>query len=113
MESEVANCSREMYRPLLEGFTGEELARVQDTIATQFRRENEVRLKLKVAADQMACEQGSVILEYSARKGPSYWLLAKSIENLSQLLNIQQFHDTIAVRYGIRPSEAPAKCNCG
>ncbi|KAI0989499.1 hypothetical protein GJ496_001239 [Pomphorhynchus laevis] len=42
-ESEVAyNCSREMCRPLLEGFTGEEFGQVQDTITTQFRRENEL-----------------------------------------------------------------------
>ncbi|KAI0988635.1 hypothetical protein GJ496_004154 [Pomphorhynchus laevis] len=54
-ESEVAyNCSRELCRPLLEGFTSEEVARVQDTIATQFRRENEVQLKLKVSAAQLA-----------------------------------------------------------
>ncbi|KAI0987053.1 hypothetical protein GJ496_007326 [Pomphorhynchus laevis] len=104
-ESEVAyNCSREMCRPLLERFTGEELARDQDTIAKQFRRENKVRLKFKVSADQLACEQGSVILEYSARKGASTWLSAKPIENQSKLLNRQQFHDAIAVKYGIRPS---------
>ncbi|KAI0988760.1 hypothetical protein GJ496_003341 [Pomphorhynchus laevis] len=43
-ESEVAyNCSRKMCRLLLKGFTGEKLARVQNTIATQFRRENEFR----------------------------------------------------------------------
>ncbi|KAI0988391.1 hypothetical protein GJ496_006247 [Pomphorhynchus laevis] len=90
-ESYVAyNCSWEMCRPSLEGFAGEELARVQDTIATQFRRENEVRHKLKVSTAQLACEQGSVILEYSARKGASTWLSTKPIENLSQLLNRQE-----------------------
>ncbi|KAI0979213.1 hypothetical protein GJ496_010937 [Pomphorhynchus laevis] len=75
------NRSREMYIPLLEGATGENLMRAQEVIASHLRCEREVVHRLNLSAGQSMCEPGFVILDYSACKGTSTWLSAKPIVN--------------------------------
>ncbi|KAI0985659.1 hypothetical protein GJ496_007943 [Pomphorhynchus laevis] len=115
---EAYNCLREMCRSLLDGFTGEELARVQDTIATQFRRETSsvsIELSLQLIPDEQIFEGGARFvlatskinkntapLEYLREqdrhnKRASNVLIKGLPESENELMSVKELFDSVGV----------------
>ena len=80
----------------------------------EMRRQNEELLKQEFELIQATLDAKSKrLIQAAQEKGASAWLSALPIKRLGYVVNKQEFHDAVALRYGWAIQDMPRNCGCG
>jgi len=70
--------------------------------------------KYKEQQEQLARnEYLRTVMQHQSQKGASLWLTTLPVENLGFVMNAQEFHDALCLRYNLTLSNMPPFCACG